>query len=52
MNLDAAFEAGRASWPNLNLSFDPNGKMDNPRFGYADTKFGHRTVQLLVKSAF
>ncbi len=38
--------------PNLNLSFDPNGKMDNPRFGYVDTKFGHRTVQLLVKFVF
>jgi hypothetical protein len=38
--------------PNLYLSFDQNGKPDNPRFGYADTKFGHRTVQLTVKFLF
>ena len=38
--------------PNLQLSFDPAGKLDNPRFGYADTKFGHRTVQLMLKFLF
>jgi len=38
--------------PNLYLSFDQNGKLDNPRFGYADTKFGHRAVQLTVKFIF
>jgi hypothetical protein len=38
--------------PNFNLLFDAQGKLDNSRFGYADTKFGHRTVELTLKFLF
>jgi hypothetical protein len=38
--------------PNLQLSFGPDGRPNTPRFGYADTKFGHRTVQLMCKFTF
>ncbi|MDP8979180.1 MAG: carboxypeptidase-like regulatory domain-containing protein [Acidobacteriota bacterium] len=37
---------------NFNLSFDNNGKLSNPRFGYADWKIGHRIIQLAVKYNF
>jgi len=37
---------------NLNLSFDQNGKLSNPSFGYADWKTGHRIVQLAIKYTF
>ncbi len=42
----------RGSDSNLNLSFDAEGNMTNPRFGYADTKFGHRIIELAVKYYF
>jgi hypothetical protein len=39
--------------PNLNLNFDPNtGKPSNARFGYTDSKVGHRIIQLAVKFYF
>ncbi len=38
--------------PNLNLTFDSSGKMTNTRFGYADSKVGHRIIQLVVKFYF
>jgi hypothetical protein len=38
--------------PNLNLTFDQSGKLNNQRFGYADQKFGHRILQLAVKFYF
>jgi len=37
---------------NLTLNFDAAGKLVNNRFGYADTKFGHRTLQLAAKFYF
>ena len=37
---------------NLTLNFDAAGKLVNNRFGYADTKFGHRTIQLAAKFYF
>jgi hypothetical protein len=37
---------------NFNLTFDANGKLSNPRFGYADWKTGHRIMQLMVKYNF
>jgi hypothetical protein len=38
--------------PNLLLSFGPDGKMNNPRFGYTDVKTGRRVIQLGVKFYF
>ncbi|HKD07299.1 MAG TPA: carboxypeptidase-like regulatory domain-containing protein [Bryobacteraceae bacterium] len=37
---------------NLNLSFDANGKLSNPSFGYAQWKTGHRIIQLALKYTF
>ncbi len=38
--------------PNFTLNFDANGKLLNDRFGYADTKFGRRVIQLAIKYYF
>jgi hypothetical protein len=38
--------------PNLNLNFNGAGQMTNTRFGYADSKVGHRIIQLAVKFYF
>ncbi len=38
--------------PNLNLNFDQSGKLTTARFGYADSKLGHRIMQLAVKFYF
>jgi hypothetical protein len=37
---------------NYNLTFDANGKLSNPRFGFADWKTGHRLIQLALKFYF
>jgi hypothetical protein len=37
---------------NLNLTLDQQGRLVNQRFGYADTKYGHRVIQLAVKFYF
>lgn len=37
---------------NLRLELDAAGKVQNPRFGYADSKVGHRTIQLGVRFLF
>jgi len=37
---------------NLNLSFGPDGKVNNSRFGYADWKIGQRSIQLALKYYF
>ncbi len=37
---------------NLRLTFDANGKVTNPRFGYADYKVGKRIIQLGIKFRF
>jgi len=38
--------------PNLNLNFNAAGLMTNTRFGFADSKVGHRIIQLAVKFYF
>jgi hypothetical protein len=38
--------------PRLNLSFDTQGNIKNPRFGYADDKVGRRIIQLALKFYF
>ena len=38
--------------PNFTLNFDASGKLLNDRFGYADTKFGRRVIQLAIKYYF
>ncbi len=37
---------------NLNLTFNPDGTLNNQRFGYADSKFGRRILQLALKFYF
>ncbi len=37
---------------NLNISFDSNGKVNNPLFGTATNKVGSRVIQLAVKYYF
>ena len=37
---------------NLNLTFGPDGKVNNPLFGTAVNKLGHRIIQLAVKYYF
>ncbi len=37
---------------NLNLTFNPDGTLANQRFGFADSKFGRRIVQLAIKFTF
>lgn len=37
---------------NLNLTLTPEGQLANPRFGYADSKFGKRILQLALKFFF
>ena len=37
---------------NLNLNFDSAGKLSNQRFGYADYRLGHRSIQLAAKFYF
>jgi hypothetical protein len=38
--------------PNFSLNFGPDGKLQNDRFGFADTKFGRRVIQLAIKYYF
>ncbi|HLY15791.1 MAG TPA: hypothetical protein VKR61_01145, partial [Bryobacteraceae bacterium] len=38
--------------PNLNLTFNQQGKLNNPGFGYVDEKLGHRIIQLAIKFYF
>lgn len=37
---------------NLNLTFDQSGTLTNKRFGYADSRIGHRIIQLAAKFYF
>jgi hypothetical protein len=37
---------------NLNLSFDSNGKVNNPNFGTTTNKIGRRILQMAVKYYF
>ncbi|MDX2150188.1 MAG: carboxypeptidase-like regulatory domain-containing protein [Bryobacteraceae bacterium] len=37
---------------NLYVSWNADGTVRNPRFGYADTKYGNRVVQLALKYTF
>ena len=37
---------------NLNLTFDANGKQNNPNFGMVTNKLGHRILKLAVKFYF
>ncbi len=37
---------------NLNLTLTPDGQLANPRFGYADSKFGRRILQFALKFFF
>ncbi|MCW5979976.1 MAG: carboxypeptidase regulatory-like domain-containing protein [Bryobacteraceae bacterium] len=38
--------------PNLRLEFDETGRIENSRFGYADSKVGRRIIQLGLKFEF
>ncbi|MFN7994853.1 MAG: carboxypeptidase regulatory-like domain-containing protein [Bryobacteraceae bacterium] len=38
--------------PNLNLTFNQQGVLSNPNFGYVTEKVGHRIIQLAIKFYF